>query len=148
MSCIHTPALRRKKIYSTFYVTNIKADSRLAPSQWETSLQSNAVSHCMEATLESALNMMYFLFRLMQKYLYPTTVICRYPHIPGLFLDRLFLYETIMKASNRIMITVKFSYVSALSPNRDNANFPRSKWRISWWMTRTVIRLWNLTAST
>ena len=31
------------------------ADSRLAPSQWETSLQSNAVSHWLGANLESAL---------------------------------------------------------------------------------------------
>ena len=32
------------------------AHSRLAPSQWETSLQSNAVSHWLGANLESALN--------------------------------------------------------------------------------------------
>ena len=32
-----------------------KADSRLAPSQWETSLQSNAVSHWLGANLDSAL---------------------------------------------------------------------------------------------
>ena len=32
-----------------------KTDSRLAPSQWETSLQSNAVSHWLGANLESAL---------------------------------------------------------------------------------------------
>ena len=32
-----------------------KADSRLAPSQWETSLQSNAVSHWLGANLESVL---------------------------------------------------------------------------------------------
>ena len=31
------------------------ADSRLAPSQWETSLQSNVVSHWLGANLESAL---------------------------------------------------------------------------------------------
>ena len=31
------------------------ADSRLAPSQWETSLQSNGVSHWLVANLESAL---------------------------------------------------------------------------------------------
>ena len=34
---------------------NISADSRLASSQWETSLQSNAVSHWLDANLESAL---------------------------------------------------------------------------------------------
>ena len=33
-----------------------RADSRFAPSQWETSLQSNAVSHWLSANLESALN--------------------------------------------------------------------------------------------
>ena len=33
-----------------------RADSRLAPSQWETSLQSNAVSHWLGASLESALS--------------------------------------------------------------------------------------------
>ena len=32
-----------------------RADSRLAPSQWETSLQSNAVSHWLGANLEWAL---------------------------------------------------------------------------------------------
>ena len=35
---------------------NNRADSRFAPSQWETSLQSNAVSHWLGANLESALN--------------------------------------------------------------------------------------------
>ena len=33
----------------------IRADSRLAPNQWETSLQSNAVSHWLGTNLESAL---------------------------------------------------------------------------------------------
>ena len=33
-----------------------RADSRLAPSQWQTSLQSNSVSHWLGATLEWALN--------------------------------------------------------------------------------------------
>ena len=33
----------------------VSVDSRLAPSQWETSLQSNAVSHWLGANLESAL---------------------------------------------------------------------------------------------
>ena len=51
-------------IFSDFnmLVVNIKqplcqsrADSRLAPGQWETSLQSNAVSHWLGANLESAL---------------------------------------------------------------------------------------------
>ena len=34
----------------------IRADSRFAPSQWETALQSNAVSHWLSTHLESALN--------------------------------------------------------------------------------------------
>ena len=33
----------------------LRADSRFAPSQWETSLQSNAVSHWLGTNLESAL---------------------------------------------------------------------------------------------
>ena len=33
----------------------IRADSRFAPSQWETSLQSNTVSHWLDANRESAL---------------------------------------------------------------------------------------------
>ena len=37
--------------------SNIRADSRLAPNKWETSLQSNAVSHWLDANPESALNM-------------------------------------------------------------------------------------------
>ena len=37
--------------------SSIRADSRLAPSQWETSLQSNAVSHWLGASLELALSM-------------------------------------------------------------------------------------------
>ena len=36
-----------------------RADSRLAPSQWETSLQSNTVSHWLGANLESALYVCY-----------------------------------------------------------------------------------------
>ena len=35
----------------------LSADSRFAPSQWETSLQSNAVSHWLDTKLESALKM-------------------------------------------------------------------------------------------
>ena len=37
------------------YNIQCRADSRLAPSQWETPLQSNAVSHWLGANLESAL---------------------------------------------------------------------------------------------
>ena len=39
----------------------LRADTRLAPSQWETSLQSNAVSHWLDANLESAVELL-FLF--------------------------------------------------------------------------------------
>ena len=51
----------------------LRADSRLAPSQWETPLQSNVVSHWLGANLESALELitkppvdetLYFLFDL------------------------------------------------------------------------------------
>ena len=35
--------------------SDFRAESRLAPSQWETSLQSNAISHWLGANLESAL---------------------------------------------------------------------------------------------
>ena len=37
-------------------LSHTRADSRLAPSQWETSLQSNAVSHWLGTNLESALH--------------------------------------------------------------------------------------------
>ena len=37
------------------YLYLYRADSRFAPSQWETSLQSNAVSHWLGSSLESAL---------------------------------------------------------------------------------------------
>ena len=36
-------------------INTFRADSRLAPNQWETSLQSNAVSHWQDANLELAL---------------------------------------------------------------------------------------------
>ena len=39
------------------YVAYIRADFRFAPSQWETSLQSNAVSHWIGSNLESTLIM-------------------------------------------------------------------------------------------
>ena len=37
-------------------MTHIRANARSSPSQWETSLQSNAVSHWLGANLESALH--------------------------------------------------------------------------------------------
>ena len=39
-------------------ICGIRADTRYAPSQWETSLQSNALSHWLGANLESALGML------------------------------------------------------------------------------------------
>ena len=39
-----------------------RADFRLAPSQWETSLQSNAVSHWLGANLDSALYIYIYLY--------------------------------------------------------------------------------------
>ena len=44
-------------IYSKNYAQGCKSDSRFAPSQSETSLQSNAVSHWLGASLESALRL-------------------------------------------------------------------------------------------
>ena len=41
--------------YAMLCHTYIRADSRLATSQWETSLQSNSVSHWLGANLESSL---------------------------------------------------------------------------------------------
>ena len=43
---------------STWKINKNMADSRLAPSQWETSLQSNTVSHWLGANLQSALKNM------------------------------------------------------------------------------------------
>ena len=40
-----------------FSVSSCSGDSRLAPSQWETSLQSNAVSHWLGANLDSTLKL-------------------------------------------------------------------------------------------
>ena len=42
-------------MYRCLIKTWCRADSRLAPSQWETALQSNAVFHWLDANLESAL---------------------------------------------------------------------------------------------
>ena len=42
-----------------FILGKCRADSKLAPSQWETSLQSNAVSHWLGANLESAICVSY-----------------------------------------------------------------------------------------
>ena len=50
-----TKQLCRK--YASWLAWKRKADSRLAPSQWETSLQSNAVSHWLGANPESALKL-------------------------------------------------------------------------------------------
>ena len=43
------------KVTQRLKLTTIEADSRFAPSQWEMSLQSNAVSHWLGANLESTL---------------------------------------------------------------------------------------------
>ena len=50
--CDFNVGLKKELIQST---GSSKVDSRLAPSQWDTSLQSNAVSHWLGANLESAL---------------------------------------------------------------------------------------------
>ena len=43
------------RVYNLTFIACHRADSRLVPSQWETLLQSNAVSHWLGANLESAL---------------------------------------------------------------------------------------------
>ena len=43
----------RSQHFATLWI--YRTDSRLAPSEWETSLQSNAVSHWLDANIESAL---------------------------------------------------------------------------------------------
>ena len=48
---------------SHFLQASTVADSRLVPSQWETSLQSNAVSHWLGANLESALHTILFMVK-------------------------------------------------------------------------------------
>ena len=51
--------------------TPCRADSRRAPSQWETSLQSNAVSHWLVANLKSALPLIQALSHIPQTILQP-----------------------------------------------------------------------------
>ena len=45
----------RRNVFGLFSLSGHRAGSRFAPSQWETPLQSNAVSHWLGANLESAL---------------------------------------------------------------------------------------------
>ena len=47
------------------HIISIKADSRLAPSQWETSLQSNGSTFLLGANLESALTMSHSVYILL-----------------------------------------------------------------------------------
>ena len=49
--------------FITCLCNNCRADSRLAPNQWETALQCNAVSHWLGANLGPALNWHIFYFR-------------------------------------------------------------------------------------
>ena len=44
-------------IFYNFWILISRADSKFAPKQWETSLQSNVVSHWLGANLQSALDM-------------------------------------------------------------------------------------------
>ena len=52
-------ATERWSVWCLMWPIN-RADSRFAPGQWETSLQSNAVSHWLGANLESALYKSYW----------------------------------------------------------------------------------------
>ena len=45
-----------------------RADSQFAPSQWDTSLQSNAISHWLGANLESALFQCHFIIMLLVRF--------------------------------------------------------------------------------
>ena len=45
--------------WNTTWPFRLRADSRFAPSQWETLLQSNGVSHWLGTNLESALHLMW-----------------------------------------------------------------------------------------
>ena len=56
------PVLRYRRVYfiKWQYLSIHRADSRLAPSQWEASLQINAASHWLGANLESTLVYVYF----------------------------------------------------------------------------------------
>ena len=56
INCAWKNICRKKGIKLLMYVGDIRTDSKIAPSQWETSLQSNAVSHWLGASLESALD--------------------------------------------------------------------------------------------
>ena len=46
------------EMYTVQKSCDIRAESRLAPSQWETSLQSNAVSHWLRVNLQTSLGVM------------------------------------------------------------------------------------------
>ena len=52
---LHRPITSHNRVSPSSTQFIIRVDSRLATSQWETSLQSNAVSHWLGANLESAL---------------------------------------------------------------------------------------------
>ena len=56
--CIQQFPLKNTDPNNHWYIVSwiYRTDSRLAPSQWETSLQCNAVSHWLGANLESALD--------------------------------------------------------------------------------------------
>ena len=55
--CIGPDGLYIHALFAYLGYTSIRADSRLAPSRWDTLLQSNTVSHWLGANLESALSM-------------------------------------------------------------------------------------------
>ena len=89
--------------FGTGYATNhwYRADSRLAPSQWETSLQSNAVSHWLGANLESAL--LVYLIPCSSKWRHNgrDSVSNHQPH--DCFLDRLFRHRS--KKTSKLRVT-------------------------------------------
>ena len=58
-SCImcYRAAISGHKRGGLYLILNLRADSRFAPSQWETTLLCNDVSHWLGTNLESALNL-------------------------------------------------------------------------------------------
>ena len=112
--CIYKSAL-----VVTVSCNHHRADFRLAPSQWGTSLQSNAVSHWLDANLKSALH--YILmgpsrrlidtltFRWLQVFWTPNTHTCLYGQCK--FLQMLFVLEAYGKKQSNKNIAYYYSAI-------------------------------------
>ena len=102
-----------------------RADSRFAPSQWETSLQSNAVSHWLGVNLESAL------------------LFCVWPlnvrHIPKHVCVWKLLFVAEIYICNAHTVQTRSDHIQRIY--RDNSRFAPSQWEmallcsnISYWL--------------